>query len=50
MEELKELLTEILGELKTLNERVKDVEYNTWMSEANISKIKTKLEEALKNE
>lgn len=50
MEELKELLTEILGELKTLNERVKDVEYNTWMSEANISKIKTKLEEALDGE
>lgn len=50
MEELKELLTEILGELKELNEKVKDVEYNTWMSEGNISKIKTKLEEALKNE
>lgn len=50
MEELKELLTEILGELKELNEKVKDVEYNTWMSEANISKIKTKLEETLKNE
>ncbi|WP_195514687.1 hypothetical protein [Paraclostridium bifermentans] len=50
MEELKELLTEILGELKELNEKVKDVEYNTWMSEANISKIKTKLEEALDGE
>lgn len=45
MEELKELLTEILGELKTLNEKVADCEYNTWMSEANISKIKTKMEE-----
>ena len=50
MEELKELLTEILGELKELNEKVKDVEYNTWMSEANISKIKTKLEETLDGE
>ena len=50
MEELKELLTEILGELKELNEKVKDVEYNTWMSEANISKIKNKLEEVLENE
>jgi len=45
MEELKELLTEILGELKTLNSKLNDVEYNTWMAEANISKIKTKLEE-----